>query len=205
MAVHLRRRKSYPEAEQLSKESIAILQLDPVNNKSKLGISISNLADIYFDQREFNQALPLYVESVSMVETALGQKHLSTANMREKLAKCYLAMGEFDKSNEQIDVALPIIESIKELRTLSRLLNMRIEIFLNQTNYVAAAEQFDKYLKLRSEIIKSQDPGLPDILDEYANVLSKLGRDSEASTLKSRAASLRSELTSTRSSKSSPS
>ena len=46
-------------------------------------VSLNNLAGLYYEQGRYEEAAPLYMEAVEIIERVLGAEHPNTKMMRE--------------------------------------------------------------------------------------------------------------------------
>ena len=90
----LSRRKDLKQAETYSAKNYENLKaFDKGRNSIELGDCSSRYAVIIAQQGKFEQALPLFEQTLSIREKALGKNHLGTAHALMQLANVYEKLG----------------------------------------------------------------------------------------------------------------
>lgn len=81
-------------------------QLDPILARQ----GFNNLAGLYRDQGQYDQAKPLWVRALSIYKQQLGPEHLNTARYLNNLANLYYAQEKYDQAEALWMRALSIYE-----------------------------------------------------------------------------------------------
>ena len=63
-----------------------------------VAIALNNLAFLYCDIEEYDEALPLYQRALEIIEKVLGPQHPSVATALNNLALLYCDIKEYDKA-----------------------------------------------------------------------------------------------------------
>jgi hypothetical protein len=80
--------------------------------------TLSNLAELYETQGNFNKAAPLYEECLEIRKSTLGETHPLTLSSLNNLAVLYNSQGSYDKAvplyQQCVDVLRPVLGKIRQ-------------------------------------------------------------------------------------------
>lgn len=80
-----------------------------------MGLTLNNLAKIYYNLGDYAKAEPLYKRSLTIMEKALGPHHPRVATVLRNMAECFEKAGKKEKS-KKLEERANIIETRKLLR-----------------------------------------------------------------------------------------
>ena len=73
-------------------------------------ISMDNLANLYVEKKEYDDAEELYLQSISLIISSYGEGHPELASMYNNLADLYRALGQLDAAERYLTQAIAIEE-----------------------------------------------------------------------------------------------
>ena len=101
-----------PDALPLQQRALALRQgFD--RDHSDVGISLNNLALIYFQMGDFETAVPYFERAIEICIKILGESHRRTITTLGNLGLCYRKLGETSKAEEIEARALSLQKGIK--------------------------------------------------------------------------------------------
>ena len=74
--------------------------------------NLNNLAGLYHAQGRYEDAEPLYDETLSIRRRVLGDDHPDTAGSLNNLAALYYAQGRYDEAAPRLKEAVEIMEQV---------------------------------------------------------------------------------------------
>ncbi len=76
-----------------------------------MGTTLENLAELYRVQGRFDEAEPLYLRALEILEKTLGPEHPEVAVSLNNLAELYRAQGRFEEAAPLYEKALAAAEA----------------------------------------------------------------------------------------------
>jgi eukaryotic-like serine/threonine-protein kinase len=122
-------------------------------------MSLDNLGLVIGMQGRFDEALPLHVRSLAMMEASLGPDHPEVAASRSTLGNLYLEHGKFKLAYEQFKRALDDTERAlgPDHHDLSFYLSGMGQSLMHMKNAREAVPVFERALKLRGDQANPND------------------------------------------------
>jgi tetratricopeptide (TPR) repeat protein len=186
---------NYQEAEQwfLAAEQVAA---DFESSDPRLALTLGNLADFYHAQARDNEAEPLYLETLALLERIDGPDAPRVARFVADLAIFYTVLDRVEEAEPLYLRALETLEwelgpyhfDVIVVRTALA------GLYLQQTRYRDAEPLYREVLAILLDTPDADQDHLLTVLDEYASVLRAIGRDEDAGALDARARALRARL-----------
>jgi tetratricopeptide (TPR) repeat protein len=185
----------YQEAEEwfLTAEQVAA-SFEP--SDPRLAVTLGNLADFYHAQARDEEAEPLYLESLSLLERIDGPDSARVARFVADLAVFYTVLDRYEEAEPLFLRALETLEwefgpyqlEVLVIRTAMA------GLYLQATRYVDAEPVYREVLAILLDTPVLETDHLLTVLDEYALVLRALDRESDALELEARARAVRATL-----------
>jgi tetratricopeptide (TPR) repeat protein len=174
---------------------------DAIQSRSVAGIAgglgdaqtLHNIGTIYFRQRRYHQAEQPLLRSAKITEQVLGPTHPELTITLATLGEVYTQLGRFAEAMNQYDRCLAI------LRATTPRLNGRIirvlqgvsSTYLKRGDKASAERTLSEAVGLARKTTLSDDPGIPDMLESYANLLKQSGKSVQAHDIRAEAQRLR--------------
>jgi serine/threonine protein kinase/Flp pilus assembly protein TadD len=123
----LKLKKNYVESELLLRESIDILRKE---QHPWLSIALGNLGELLTEKGDYQDAELIFEEALTIGKKQLGEQNQDLAKLRSKYGLCLTKLNHFEKAEEQLLAALPILlDSLGEYNewtqmTISYLINL---------------------------------------------------------------------------------
>lgn len=182
----------YEDAEAwfLTAERIAT-GFDPADPRRAL--TLGNLADFYHAQARDDEAEPLYQESLELLERIDGPDAPRVARFVADFAGFYTVLDRYEEAEPLFVRALDTLEWHLGPAHLDVLIVRTglAGLFVQQTRYTEAEAIYRDVLATLLDSPDTDQDQLVIVLEEYAVVLRRTGRDTDALTLETRARALR--------------
>ncbi len=182
----------YEDAEEwfLAAERVAT---DFAPTDPRLALTLGNLADFYHAQARDREAEPLYWESLDLLEQIDGPDTPRVARFVADLAGFYTVLDRYEEAEPLFLRALDTLDWELGPAHLDVLIirTALAGLYLQETRYAEAEPIYQEVLAI---LLDTPDPDLDHlvtVLEEYALVLRRTGRDTDALTLEARARALR--------------
>ena len=132
--------------------------------------SLNNLALLYWNQGNYDAAEPLYLRSLEIRETALGESHPDVAQSLNNLAELYRNQGNYDAAEPLFLRSLDIWETaLGESHPLvATSLGNLASLYQDQGNYDAAEPLFLRSLEIRETALGESHPHVATSLNNLA-------------------------------------
>jgi len=99
-------KKNYAASELLLRESVDILQKE---QHPWLSIALGNLGELLTEKGDCQSAKPIFVEALKIGQNQLGEQNQDVAKLRSKYGLCLTKLKHFEKAEEQLLVAFPVL------------------------------------------------------------------------------------------------
>ena len=144
-------------------ESIGKKLEDSNGNKAVLtdaGSLFNNLAGVYYDQGNYEEALMYFQKDLEISEKVLGKDHPSTATAYNNLALLYQAQGNYEEALMYFQKALVISEKVlgKDHPSTATAYNNLALLYQAQGNYEEALMYFQKALVISEKVLGKDHP-----------------------------------------------
>jgi len=104
----LRDMGDYEASEPFLEEAISILQKQ---EHPWVAIAMSNLGELMNRKGDYSAAEPIFEEALSLGLEHLGDKNQDVAKLQSRYGECLINLNRFDKAEEQLLAALPILQN----------------------------------------------------------------------------------------------
>lgn len=180
-------------AEQLLKHALALREKTLPPGHLALAHAYENLGKLYSAQGKENLAEPLYKKSLAITEKSLDIKRPEFFSRLQKLAQSQINMGNNSEAEALYKKGLLLLE--KNGSTTSgdySALNFALGALYLKSGRAAAAEALlKKSVALAEAGNGPQSANLLPILEAYAETMDKIGKNVEATKIRTRIASIR--------------
>ncbi len=151
------------------------------------------LADFYHAQARDDEAEPLYWESLALLERIDGPDTPRVARFVADLAAFYTMLDRYEEAEPLFLRALDTLEWELGPAHLDVIIVRTglAGLYLQQTRYTEAEAIYREVLATLLETPDADQDQLATVLEEYALVLRRTDRDTDARTLEARARALR--------------
>ena len=155
----------------------------------------NNLATLYTTDRNYEKAIPAYIQALEIAEKVLGPSHPNITTVLGNLGFAYLRTGRYDAAEAQFLRSLAILEganlvvSNMGLTTLNGLGRTSME-----KNQLERAENLLARAVETGRTLRARTPEMADTLELYSTILGKLSKRSDADNFHTEAARLRAEM-----------
>ena len=182
----------YEDAEEwfLAAERVAT-RLEPTD--PRLALTLGNLADFYHAQARDDEAEPLYWEALVLLERIDGPDAPRVARFVADLAAFYTALDRYEEAEPLFLRAFDTLEWELGPAHLDVLIIRTglAGLYLQQMRYPEAEAIYREVLATLLDTPDADQDHLVTVLEEYALVLRRTGRDADGLALETRARSLR--------------
>ena len=159
----------------------------------RLALTLGNIADFYHAQARDDEAEPLYKESLALLERIDGPDAPRVARFVADLAAFYTVLDRYEEAEPLYLRALDALDWELGPAHLDVLIIRTglAGLYLQQERYTEAEATYREVLATLLETPDADQDQLVTVLEEYALVLRRTGRDTDALTLEARARALR--------------
>ena len=155
------------------------LSLENTHDKQLLSsaVSLNNIATLYKDCADYENALKLLERIKAIREKVLGKEHPSTATTYNNIALVYGSQGDYTKALEWNEKALAIHEKVlgKEHPDTATTYNNIAFVYSRQGDYTKALEWYEKALAIREKVLGKEHPDTAATYNNIAGVYSRQG------------------------------
>jgi tetratricopeptide (TPR) repeat protein len=155
------------------------------NEDRKFVFSLNQLARLYNSQGKYNEAEPLYLRSLSIVEKQLGENHPHFATSLNNLAGVYYSQRKYNEAEPLLLRSLSIVE--KQLGEnhpeVASSLNNLAKLYRNQGKYNEAEPLYLRSLSIVEKQLGENHPHFASILNNLAGLYQSQGKYNEAEPL----------------------
>ena len=142
---------------------------------------MDTLAKFLYDRRRFPEAEVLFQRSLAAWTSLLGEDNPLLATSYENLAVTEAVLLKYDEAEKLYAVAL----RLRDFDDVNSLRNLAV-VFVEQEKYKEAEPLYRRALAALDSPYTTNLEKLPDVLTEYAEVLRKLKRPTDASKMDTR-------------------
>ncbi len=180
----------FREAESLARQIVFLLEKTVGTEHLDLASPLNILADVCQAQRRYSEAETLYRRALAMNENFLGPDHLDTGKIVNGLGTLYFEQRNYGKAETFVPARPGHQREVSRDRIilpLPRLVNNLGQVFLLQHRYADAEPLFRRALEIREARLGKQHPDVATTLNDYASLLRKTNRKSQAQEMSVRA------------------
>ncbi|MFO0140966.1 MAG: tetratricopeptide repeat protein [Aphanizomenon sp.] len=126
----------------------------------EFALSLNNLARLYYFQGRYNDAEPLFLQSLDILKLQLGNDHPDVAQSLNNLAQLYYSQGRYN------DAELLYLQSLDILKRqlgydhpdVAQSLNNLAQLYFSQENYLEAENLAQQALVIYQQKLGSEHP-----------------------------------------------
>ena len=157
------------------------------------GSLFNNIANVYFDQGNYEKALEYYTKSQVINEQVLGKNHPDTATTYNNMANVYHAKENYVRALEYHEKACAIYEKAlgKGHPYTATTYNNMAEVYRAQGNYGKALEYHEKALAIREKVFGKAHPDTATTYNNMANIYYAQGNYGKALEYNEKALAIR--------------
>jgi tetratricopeptide (TPR) repeat protein len=174
---------------------------DAIQSRSGAGIggglgdaqTLNNIGTIYFRQRRYTLAEQPLLRSAEITEQVLGPTHPELTLTLATLGEVYTQLGRFAEAMNQYDRCLAILRATTPRLDgrIVRVLQLVSSNYLKRGDKASAERTLSEAVGLARKTTLSDDLGIPDMFDSYANLLKQSGKNDQAQDIRAEAKRLR--------------
>jgi tetratricopeptide (TPR) repeat protein len=144
--------------------------------------TLNNIAMIYYKQRRYAEAEVLFLRSIAITSRVLGSSHPHLTLTLASLGEVYTRLGRYSEAMQQYQRSLSILRNMNPRLDgrIARTLELVSWMCLKQGDKTHAESAFTEAIEFARRVKVAEDPGLPDMFDRYAALLSRLGKPDRA-------------------------
>ncbi len=146
---------------------------------------LDELAALYWAQRRYNDAGPLYMRSLSILENARGREHADVGQALNELAELYWAQRRYNDAEPLYSRSLPILENaVGHDHELVRITFTNLYFIYGLQRRTTEQEALvRRRLATREKVLGYEHPALTGLLSLLGGIVERQGRYSEAESL----------------------
>jgi len=177
--------EKYSDAEPLMKKALEIREKTLGPEHPDVAASLNNLALLYYSEGKFSEAVPLLERSLAIKEKSLGNDHPDVANSLNNLALIYDEEKRYSDSEPLYKRVLAIREKSfgPDHPEVAKSLENLALLYVIEGKHAQAEECFKRGLSICEKVHNSDPKLIKELSTEYAKLLRKTGRTSEAEKL----------------------
>ena len=158
--------------------------------------SMEQLANLYYTQKRYDEAEPLFREALQLSREVLGPHHPRTLNNMNGLAFLYHAQGRYNEAEPLYRELLQLCREVlgPRHRATLAILNNLASLYYDQGHYDKAEPLYRETLQLHREILGPRHPDTLIYVDNLALLYHAQGRYDETEPLYREALQLRREV-----------
>ena len=183
----------YTEAEPLHQRALKIYEKTLNPDHPILATTLNNLALLYTEQNRYTDAEPLYQQALAICERTLGPEHpnlvITLKNYAILLHKTERDIEATALETRAHTIQVNILKKSQQI--LAIMLNDLALLYVKQNHYAKAEPLYQQALEIYEKALGPDHLGLVTTLENYATLLYKTKRDTEATTLETRAQAIR--------------
>jgi len=163
------------------------------NEDHQFAVSLNGLASLYRNQGEYNEAEPLFLRSLSIMEKQLGENHLDVAINLNNLAGLYTDQGKYNEAEPLYRRSLCIMEKQlgeNHLYVVNSLNNLAL-LYTDQGKYKVAEPLYLRSLSIYEKQLGENHPDVATTLNNLAGLYQNQGKYNEAEPLYLRSLSIK--------------
>jgi class 3 adenylate cyclase/Tfp pilus assembly protein PilF len=148
------------EPSETHQRSLQIREIIPNSEQPDPAGLLSNLANIYWLQGNYEQAIPLYQNVLEIREKEMGAGHRETATVINKLASLFESNGMYEQAEPLYIRALEIrkkVLGIEHPLTAQSMINLA-ELYDSRDKYSKAEPLYLRALAIREKVLGSEHP-----------------------------------------------
>lgn len=151
------------------------------SNEVTHAIALNKLAGEYEKRGKYDEALPLYRQSLDMLETELGEKHSEVAATLNNLAGVLYAQAQYAEASRLFKRVLQIYEQVlgKQHPNYATSLNNLAELYRARGQYEQALPLFQEALTIKEHVLGKQHPDYATSLNNLALLYQTQGHQYE--------------------------
>ena len=174
---------STPNAQDRSEDAAqfgewALGELGPGSNNRVAASLIRKRASLFHAMGRYDDAEPLYVQLLALLETELGPDHPRVVFGRNNLAAFYLEQGKYAEAEPVYAKALKALERVlgSEHPQVAQGLNNLAGVYKEQGKLAAAEPLFERALAIRVKSLGPTDPRVGESLNNLAGLYRDQGK-----------------------------
>ncbi len=175
----------YAEAEAFLRNSFRIREQALGPDHSDVAHPLNSLAALYKEQGKYAEAEPLYQRALRIWEQALGPDDQLVAYPLNNLANLYYEQGKYAEAEPLYQRALRIWEQAlgADHSDVAYPLTGLAALYYMQNKYAEAEPLYQRALHIWEQALGPDHPYTREVVRNYADLLRKMGRETEASEL----------------------
>jgi len=140
----LKEKENYQGAEPFLRKAVEILR---EKQHPWLSIGLGNLGELLTAKGDYMNAEPMFVEALKLGESTLGRENQDVAKLRAKYGFCLIKLEQFERAEEQLLLALPILRNSlgEQNEWTQKMIGYLVELY-EAWGKEEAAKEYEKFL-----------------------------------------------------------
>jgi len=150
--------------------------------KGALSGAYARLAESYYDQGNYAEALGLYEKILGVREQELGESDPELISDLANVVRVLCVQNRFDGAEAYVRRIIGILEMTQpdDMQKLADALNTLAQIYFQQNKFDQCLPVLDRSVKLKQQVLGEDHVDMADCYRDYARLLRKLSRTEEA-------------------------
>ena len=184
-------RGKFTVSEQLYKCALQLRERGLSPAHLAVAASLDNLGNLYLARKQYDLAEPLFKHALDISAGVLQPGRPEIASRVDALAKSYVGLGRSSEAQALYKQTLTDLEKTTASGARSTCSLGLASVYVREGKYSLAEPLFKRALQICQANNGPQHESLLPILDSYAETLEKLGRNSQARSLREQARQIR--------------
>ncbi len=169
-------------------EKLLQLRQKETTETADLALTQKELAYLYYNMGNYEEAEPLYNRSLEITEKVFGKDHPEVAVTLNNLASLYYTMGNYEEAEPLYNRSLEITEKVlgKDHPGVAATLNNLAELYSLQFNYEEAEPLYNRSLEITEKALGKDHPEVAVTLNNLAELYKQQCNYEEAELLHNR-------------------
>jgi tetratricopeptide (TPR) repeat protein len=157
--------------------------------KGALSGAYARLAESYYDQGNYAEALGLYEKILAVREQELGESDPELISDLANVVRVLCVQNRFDSAESYVRRIIGILEMTQpdDVQKLADALNTLAQIYFQQDKFDQCLPVLDRSVKLKQQVLGEDHVDMADCYRDYSRLLRKLNRKEEAEQYYSKA------------------
>jgi len=150
--------------------------------KGALSGAHARLAESYYDQGNYGEALALYEKILNVREQELGESDAELIADLANVVRVLCVQNRFDHAESYVRRMIGILEMSQpdDVQKLAEALNTLSQIYFQQSKFEQCQPVLDRAVRLKQQVLGEDHVDMADYYRDYARLMRKINRSEEA-------------------------
>ncbi len=161
--------------------------------KAALNGAYARLAESYYEQGNYAEALNLYEKILSVRESELGEDDPELIFDLNNVVRVLCVQTRFDVAETYCRRIITLLELTQpdDVQKLADALNMLAQIYFQQSKYEQCQPILDRCVRLKQQVLGEDHIDMADCYRDYSRLMRKINRTEEAEQYYNKAKALK--------------